>query len=348
MGIQGLLPFLKDIHEHISVSEYSGQTVAVDAYCWLHKGAYGCALQLAQGTKTDVYVKYCMRRVNMMRFHNIRPVLVFDGGYLPSKQTKETERREKRNEYRQRGKRFLSEGERSRAIDAFQKCIDVTPEMALNVMQACRDVGVQCIVAPYEADAQLAYMLMSGQVQLVVSEDSDLLVFGTDQVLFKMDSTGHGVRIRLHRLSEVKPIADFTKHHFRHMCILAGCDYLASIPGLGLFTACKLLKRNGRDPLKVIKMLRLQGTKAVPPNYEKDFLKADYTFLYQLVFDPVTEALTPLNSIPDDLQDEDLSFAGHHLSPRKAKGIAYGNINPLNHAIMDSYGPKVTHIFCQF
>jgi exonuclease-1 len=55
MGIQGLLPFLKDIHEHISVSEYSGQTVAVDAYCWLHKGAYGCALQLAQGTKTDVY-----------------------------------------------------------------------------------------------------------------------------------------------------------------------------------------------------------------------------------------------------------------------------------------------------
>jgi 5'-3' exonuclease len=71
----------------------------------------------------------------MMRFHNIRPVLVFDGGYLPSKQTKETERREKRNEYRQRGKRFLSEGERSRAIDAFQKCIDVTPEMALNVMQ---------------------------------------------------------------------------------------------------------------------------------------------------------------------------------------------------------------------
>ena len=55
MGIQGLLPFLKDIHERISVSEYAGQTVAIDAYCWLHKGAYGCALQLAQGTKTDLY-----------------------------------------------------------------------------------------------------------------------------------------------------------------------------------------------------------------------------------------------------------------------------------------------------
>ena len=37
-------------------------------------------------------------------------------------------------------------------------------------------------MAPYEADAQLAYMLNSGLVQLVITEDSDLLVFGTDKV----------------------------------------------------------------------------------------------------------------------------------------------------------------------
>ena len=72
------------------------------------------------------------------------------------------------------------------------------------------------------------------------------------QVLFKMDCNGDGVIIRLDQLSEVKPVADFTRQNFRHMCILAGCDYLPSVPGLGLSTACKLLKRNGRDPLRVI------------------------------------------------------------------------------------------------
>ena len=30
-----------------------GQKVAVDAYCWLHRGTYSCALELVQGMKTD-------------------------------------------------------------------------------------------------------------------------------------------------------------------------------------------------------------------------------------------------------------------------------------------------------
>lgn len=48
--------------------------------------------------------------------------------------------------------------------------------------QACRSVGVECIVAPYEADAQLAYLSREGIVDLVITEDSDLLVFGCKQV----------------------------------------------------------------------------------------------------------------------------------------------------------------------
>lgn len=65
------------------------------------------------------------------------------------------------------------------------KCITVNKTVYADevaFVQACRNVGVQCIVAPYEADAQLAYMLNSGLVQLVITEDSDLLVFGTDKV----------------------------------------------------------------------------------------------------------------------------------------------------------------------
>lgn len=38
--------------------------------------------------------------------------------------------------------------------------------------------GVAFLVAPYEADAQMAYLARSGQVQLVVTEDSDLLAYG--------------------------------------------------------------------------------------------------------------------------------------------------------------------------
>ena len=51
-------------------------------------------------------------------------------------------------------------------------------------LKACRNKGVDCIVAPYEADAQLAYLSAIGVAQLIISEDSDLLVFGCEKVLY--------------------------------------------------------------------------------------------------------------------------------------------------------------------
>lgn len=48
--------------------------------------------------------------------------------------------------------------------------------------QECRSAGVEYIVAPYEADSQLAYLSKEGIVDLIVTEDSDLLVFGCKKV----------------------------------------------------------------------------------------------------------------------------------------------------------------------
>ena len=64
--------------------------------------------------------------------------------------------------------------------------------------------------------------------------------------------------------------------------------------------------------VQVIRMLRLEGTKKVPPDYDEDFVKADYTFLYQLVFDPSKQILTSLNHVPEHLKEVDMSFAGQY------------------------------------
>lgn len=52
MGIQGLLPQLKSIMAPISAVELRGQTVAVDTYSWLHKGALSCGDRLCKGIPT--------------------------------------------------------------------------------------------------------------------------------------------------------------------------------------------------------------------------------------------------------------------------------------------------------
>ena len=43
---------LKEIQEHGHISQFKGKRLAVDAYVWLHKGAFGCAEQLVKGVKS--------------------------------------------------------------------------------------------------------------------------------------------------------------------------------------------------------------------------------------------------------------------------------------------------------
>ena len=48
----------------------------------------------------------------------------------------------------------------------------ITPAMAREVIQACQERNIDCIVAPYEADAQLAFLNLSGIAQFVITEGS--------------------------------------------------------------------------------------------------------------------------------------------------------------------------------
>lgn len=44
--------------------------------------------------------------------------------------------------------------------------------------QALKRRGCAFLVAPYEADAQMAYLALNGLVDVVLTEDSDLLCYG--------------------------------------------------------------------------------------------------------------------------------------------------------------------------
>ncbi|XP_055994270.1 exonuclease 1 [Sorex fumeus] len=343
MGIQGLLQFLKEASEPIHVRKYKGQVVAVDTYCWLHKGAIACAEKLAKGEPTDRYVGFCMKFVNMLLSHGIKPILIFDGCTLPSKNEVEKSRRERRQANLLKGKQLLREGKVSEARECFTRSINITHAMAHKVIKAARAQGVDCLVAPYEADAQLAYLNKVGIVQAVITEDSDLLAFGCKKVILKMDQLGNGLEIDQARLGMCKQLGDvFTEEKFRYMCILSGCDYLSSLRGIGLAKACKVLRlANNPDIVKVIKKIGhyLKMNIVVPEDYIKGFIRANNTFLYQLVFDPIKRKLIPLNAYEDDIDPETLSYAGRYIDDSIALQIALGNKDINTFEEIDDYNP---------
>ena len=57
---------------------------------------------------------------------------------------------------------------RAAAMEYFQRAVDITPRMAHRLIKVLRRLRVECIVAPYEADAQLAYLSLKGYVQAVI------------------------------------------------------------------------------------------------------------------------------------------------------------------------------------
>lgn len=50
----------------------------------------------------------------------------------------------------------------------------------------------------------------------------------------------------------------------------------------------------------------------VTDDYINGFIKANNTFLHQLVFDPLSRKLVPLNDYDDDIEPNDLAYAGSY------------------------------------
>ncbi|KAE9369538.1 hypothetical protein N431DRAFT_485423 [Stipitochalara longipes BDJ] len=330
MGINGLLPLLKSIHKPCNLKKFEGKTIGVDAYGWLHRGTVACAMELAQGKPTRKFVDFAMHRVRMLQHFHVTPYIIFDGDYLPSKAATEADRAKRREESRKAGLELLNAGKTSQAYLEFQKAVDVTPEMARQLIDELKKVGVQYIVAPYEADAQMVYLERKGIIDGILSEDSDMLVFGAKRLLTKLDQYGNCIEINKQDFCACKEInlTGWSDTEFRQMAILSGCDYLASISNMGLKTAYRMVRKH-KTIEKVIRMLQFDGKFFVPKGYLEAFYQAELTFLHQRVFCPIAQTLV-LHTEPAHPIDEDkMPFIGAHVAAEIAQGVARGDLNPM-------------------
>jgi exonuclease-1 len=337
MGIAGLLPQLRSITRRAHVSKYRGQTMAVDAYCLLHRGSYSCARELVEGEPTDRHVQYCMGRVELLLAAGVRPMVVFDGDRLPNKADEERSRERSREENKARARALWAQGNKAAAMECYQKAVDIQPAHAKQFVEALKQRNIPYIVAPYEADAQMAYLALNNLVDAVLTEDSDLLCYGCPTVFFKMDKGGEGEEVRLADLPTAKELAfqGFGHELFQEMCVLAGCDFVASLPGIGIKKAHQHLRRT-RCFLKVVRALRFDGVK-IPEGYERRVQRALWTFKHQRVYCPRRRAAVHLHEVVGgelaagarvpaaaQLEEGEPDFLGPPLPHDVAEAIAVG------------------------
>lgn len=268
----------------------------------------------------------------MVKHFGVTPYLVFDGDFLPSKARTEASRAKRREDSRKAGLELLKAGKPSQAHLELQKAIDVTPEMARQLIEELKKENIPYVVAPYEADAQLVYLERHGFTSGSISEDSDLLVFGAKRLLTKMDQYGQCVEINRRDFCGVREISltGWTDDQFRQMAIFSGCDYLDSIGNMGLKTAYRMMRKH-KTPERVIRMLQFDGKFRVSENYLAQYKQAELTFLHQRVFCPERQEVILLTEPqPSSALDiEEMPYIGARVDPKLAKAIASGDINPI-------------------
>lgn len=270
-----------------------------------------------------------MNRVRMLIHFGVKPYLVFDGDYLPSKGHTETDRAARRKESRRTGLQLLQAGKTAQAQQELQKAVDVTPLMAREMIEELKAAGIPYVVAPYEADSQLTYLEQQGLIQGVLSEDSDLLVFGVRCLLTKLDQYGECVMIRRDDFTACREISlvGWKLHEFRMMAMLSGCDYLPGIDKMGLKTAYRLVRKH-KTVDRLIRAVQFDGKMKVPADYLNSFTKAERTFLYQWVFCAEANCLVNLTKVPAELDVASMPYIGKPVDPGVACGVAAGDLDP--------------------
>ena len=104
---------------------------------------------------------------------------------------------------------------------------------------ACLDI--QYIQAPSEAEAYGSYLCSIGQVDAVLSEDTDVLAYGCPKFLVKLDAIrGTCTEIDINTLYESLGL---TYSSFVDLCIMCGTDYNTNMKGIGPEKAFKLIKQ---------------------------------------------------------------------------------------------------------
>lgn len=303
MGVQGLLPQLKPIQNPVSLLRYEGLTLGIDGYAWLHRAACCCSYELANGLPTAKYLQFFIKKLGMLRSFKIEPFLIFDGDAIGVKEDTEVKRREKRIENKAIADRLWNMGEKSSAMDYYQKCVDVTPEMAKCIIDYCKVNRIQYIVAPFEADAQMVYLEKQQIIHGIISEDSDLLIFGCRKLITKLNDFGECIEIcrdDYGKLPKKFPLSQLTDDEVRLMVCLSGCDYTAGVPKVGLITAMKLVTRF-HTLERILMNIQREGKLNIPVNFEHETRFANYAFQFQRVFCPMRKKLVTLNEIPDHL-----------------------------------------------
>lgn len=132
--------------------------------------------------------------------------------------------------------RFLNQQRKA----ALRDSDDITQQMISQIMLMLRLFGIPYITAPMEAEAQCAELVRLGLVEGIITDDSDVFLFGGLRVYKNMFNQSKTVECFL--LSDLSREFGLTRDALVRLAYLLGSDYVEGLPGVGPVVAMELMQ----------------------------------------------------------------------------------------------------------
>jgi len=247
MGINGLTKFLKkyapDSLQEIDIDALNGSKIAFDTSILIYQFVIAIRSTIKdivnESGKSISHIHASIMKTKSFINKKICPIFVFDN----KPPTIKFETIDKRSKTRNDASNLLESIDLSH--DDKVKYLKQSTKITAAEMNECKEVltlmGIPTINSYEEADPQCAFLNKKKYVDAVASEDMDLLTFGTKVLLRNMTKK----KILKIELEVILKDLQLTYEQFVDLCILFGCDYCPTIPGVGRERAYILIKSYG-------------------------------------------------------------------------------------------------------
>ncbi|MDD1724022.1 MAG: flap endonuclease-1 [Methanospirillum sp.] len=253
MGV-ALRDILVDLKHPASMDELRG-VAAIDAFNTLYqflsiiRQPDGTPLMDGRGNVTSHLSGIFFRMANFLQ-QGIQPVWIFDG--TPPEMKAETigERRTIREESKEKWNKAVQEGDMAGAFRYAMSSSVVDKDIISSARVLLGLMGLPIVDAPSEGEAQAAYMALKGDVDYVVSQDYDTLLFGTPVLVRNLTISGkrriHGRQVQVQPekivLSALLEALSISREELIDIAILSGTDFNPGVRGIGAKTGLKKVK----------------------------------------------------------------------------------------------------------
>jgi len=285
MGIKSLLKFLSTYPNLVQTKEqkdYKGITVAIDISILIYQVVIairnsGSDLTNSAGEISSHILGLFNKTINLLD-RGIIPVYVFDGK-PPSLKSKILDARK---QVKQKALEKLEVAQSTEEkIKYLKRSVTINKEQMEQCKELLEAMGVPFITAPEEADSQLAWLCKTGRVDAVITEDMDILTFGSPKIIRNLTSmVKKPIEINL---ENVLTTLGLNQDQFIELCMLFGCDYCPGITDVKQEDIYAIYKKHLNIPDTVAE-LRVMGY-YVPNVEQSSYLLAKNYFKESIHWD---------------------------------------------------------------